>query len=167
MNKIIIYSRKNIVFSSHLRFFCTRYSKSHEWVRMLEKGNLATIGISSFSSSFIGKLDTVKLETEVNSHYKSNDPIGIVGSINSIKEVHTPISGKCIEMNHEIVKEPNLIDESPERKGWLIKIEVDDHKTFNKLMTREQYQKYLNDEVGGNFITSKNNIGDSETIILG
>ncbi|KAN0024921.1 hypothetical protein ACTFIV_009330 [Dictyostelium citrinum] len=147
------------------RNFCTRYSKSHEWVKMLEKGDIATIGITSFSSSFIGKFETIKLPT-VDSYCKLNEQIGIVGSPDSIKEVYAPISGKCIEINNEILKEPNLIVESPERKGWLVKIEVDDHEAFKNLMTREEYQNFLNS--GNDIKISGNKVsGDPGTVVLG
>ncbi|KAM9996252.1 hypothetical protein ACTFIY_002430 [Dictyostelium cf. discoideum] len=135
---------------------------------MLNKGNIATIGITSFSSGFIGKFNNIKLAT-VNSYYKLNEPIGLVGSPDSTKEVYTPISGKCIEVNNEIIKEPNLIVESPERKGWLVKIEVDNHEDFENLMTREEYQNFLNNKVGGDIKNSGENIGSGipGTIILG
>ncbi|KAM9969445.1 hypothetical protein ACTFIR_001280 [Dictyostelium discoideum] len=158
-SKILQNSIKNshLIFST--RSYCTCFSTSHEWVKMLNKGNIATIGVSSFSSGFIGKFNNIKLPT-VNSYCELNEPIGLVGSPDSTKQVYAPISGKCIEVNNEILKEPNLIVESPERKGWLVKIEVDNHEDFENLMTREEYQNFLNNKVGGD-------IKDSGTIILG
>ncbi|KAM9984157.1 hypothetical protein ACTFIZ_003867 [Dictyostelium cf. discoideum] len=167
-SKILLNTIKNRHLLNSTRNFCTRFSKSHEWVKMLKKGNIATIGISSFSSGFIGKFNKIKLPT-VNSHCKINEKIGIVGSPNSIKEVYAPISGKCIEINNELLKEPNLIVESPERRGWLVKIEVDNHEDFESLMTREEYQNFLNNGVDGvsKTIGEKIDSGTPGTIVLG
>ncbi|KAM9946955.1 hypothetical protein ACTFIT_000276 [Dictyostelium discoideum] len=147
---------QNTIKNSHLLFstisYCTRFSTSHEWVKMLNKGNIATIGFSSFSSGFIGKFNNIKLPT-VNSYCKLNEPIGLVGSPDSTKEVLQSLV--------------NVLN--PERKGWLVKIEVDNHEDFENLMTREEYQNFLNNKVGGDIKDSGENIdsGIPGTLILG
>lgn len=58
----------------------------------------------------------------------------------------TPISGKITENNGVLEEKPGTINRGPETDGWLAKIEVDDPKEMDALMTKEQYDQHAGGE---------------------
>jgi glycine cleavage system H protein len=58
----------------------------------------------------------------------------------------TPISGKIIEANGLLEEKPGTINKGPEGEGWLAKIQVDDAKEMDGLMTKKQYDQHAEGE---------------------
>jgi glycine cleavage system H protein len=66
-----------------------------------------------------------------------------MGSIETIKAdvtITSPISGVVQETNREIEVKPELINEEPYGKGWLVLVEMSDFESDRKnLLTAEEY----------------------------
>ena len=57
----------------------------------------------------------------------------------------TPISGRIIETNSVLEEKPGTINKGPEKEGWLARIEVEDAKEMDGLMSKKQYDKHAED----------------------
>ena len=57
-----------------------------------------------------------------------------------------PVSGKVIEVNEELLDDPALLNQDP-YGNWMIKIEVTDKSQVDELMSSEEYEKFLDEEV--------------------
>ena len=55
-----------------------------------------------------------------------------------------PVTGKIIETNQRLLKEPTLINSEPFGNGWLIKIEIKDITELENLLTSNQYKELTN-----------------------
>lgn len=55
-----------------------------------------------------------------------------------------PVSGKVIETNKLLLKEPTLVNSEPFENGWMIKIEIENSQEIEKLLAAEQYTKITN-----------------------
>lgn len=55
-----------------------------------------------------------------------------------------PVSGKVIETNKLLLKEPTLVNSEPFENGWMIKIEIENSQEIEKLLAAEQYAKITN-----------------------
>lgn len=55
-----------------------------------------------------------------------------------------PVTGKIIETNKQLLKEPTLINSEPFEKGWLIKIEITDITELENFLTSNQYKEFTN-----------------------
>jgi glycine cleavage system H protein len=53
------------------------------------------------------------------------------------------VSGEVIEVNNDLSDSPELVNESPYEKGWMIKVKIDDVKELEKLMDSSAYEKSL------------------------
>ncbi len=53
-----------------------------------------------------------------------------------------PVSGKIIEINEELEDEPELLNKDA-YKNFIMKIEILDESQLDDLLTKEQYEAYI------------------------
>lgn len=120
-----------------------RYHTEHEWIRV--DGQTAVLGITHFAQDLLG--DIVYLEIpRTGETIKVGQEIGEVESTKTTSPLYSPVSGKIIEVNDALKDKPELINEDPYGRGWISKIQMNDPTQVDKLMTAEQYAKFLKDE---------------------
>ncbi len=99
-----------------------RYTKEHEWARVAE-GNVV-VGITDHAQDQLGDVVFVGLP-EPGTAVEAGKPLGEVESTKSVSDVYSPISGTVATKNEEVEANPELINEDPYGKGWLVTIEAD------------------------------------------
>jgi glycine cleavage system H protein len=117
-----------------------KYSEEHEWVRV--EGNKAYIGISDFAQSELGDIVFVELPS-VGDEIKQNDPFGSVESVKTVSELYAPLSGKVVEVNGDLDDSPELVNESPYEKAWMIAVEISNAADLEKLMDSAAYEQMV------------------------
>lgn len=117
------------------------YSDSHEWVKVTD--STATIGVSEYAQKELGDIVHVELP-KVGSTVKKGQEMAVLESTKAAADVYAPISGEISQVNHLLESHPEIINESSEDKGWLIRITMKDLKELEKLMDSDQYQKFIN-----------------------
>ena len=120
-----------------------KYSEEHEWVQV--EGNRVKIGITDFAQSELGDIVFVELP-EVGDELTAGEPFGSVESVKTVSELYAPVSGKVVEINEELDDAPELVNEAPYEKAWMIVVEVSDSSELDNLMTAEQYEKMISEE---------------------
>lgn len=96
-------------------------SNTHEWV--LEEGKLCTIGLTDYAIEQLGDVVFVELP-EIGSEFAKNEVFATIESVKAASEIYMPVGGKVVEVNEELINSPEIINEDPYEKGWLIKIEA-------------------------------------------
>ncbi|KAH8323931.1 hypothetical protein KR067_005835 [Drosophila pandora] len=74
---------------------------------------------------------------------KQNDECGALESVKAASEVYSPVSGKVTEKNGQVEDSPALVNSSCYEKGWLFKVDLNNPKELDNLMTEEQYKSFL------------------------
>lgn len=120
-----------------------RYTVEHEWVKI--EGEKVRIGITDFAQEELGDIVFVELP-EVGSTVSVDDPFGSVESVKTVSELYAPVSGKIVEINEELIENPEYVNESAYDKAWMIVIEPSDTSEIEKLMTAEQYEEMINED---------------------
>ena len=120
------------------RNFSTFYTKEHEWISIIN--NKATIGITDYAQSQLG--DLVFVEYSDVKDIKKGDIVASIESVKASSDIYSPIDCKLLEMNDELIDNPELINQSPEEDGWLIKVEVDEIDRSN-LLTNKEYEDFI------------------------
>jgi glycine cleavage system H protein len=98
-----------------------KYTKDHEWVRM--EGDTATIGITEFAQRELGDIVYVEVET-VGETIEAGEVFGTVEAVKTVSDLFMPLTGEITEFNEELESSPELVNESPYEKGWMIKVKV-------------------------------------------
>ena len=94
-----------------------KYSKSHEWVEELSDGTVR-IGLTDFAQSELGDLVFVNLPEE-GDEVVCEESFADVESVKAVSDVFSPVSGKVIAVNEELLDAPEKINEDPYR-AWLV-----------------------------------------------
>ncbi|GAB1597664.1 uncharacterized protein LOC115214933 [Argonauta hians] len=116
------------------------YNKSHEWISI--SNGVGTVGISQYAQDAIGEIVFASLPDN-GTELKAGDQCGEIESVKSVSELYIPMSGTVTKTNSDVIDTPNLINESPLEKGWLMKIEVSDKSEASALMSEEAYKEFL------------------------
>jgi glycine cleavage system H protein len=121
-----------------------KFTKEHEWIRIEKKEDeeLAIIGISEFAQEQLGDIVSIELP-KVGGSFRQGQTIAIVDSVKASSDIYTPISGKIIEVNEELIEKPERINQSPYDSGWITKIKPSNNEEFENLMTKEKYDRYI------------------------
>ncbi|HUT66582.1 MAG TPA: glycine cleavage system protein GcvH [Spirochaetota bacterium] len=120
-----------------------KYTKEHEWAK--EEGDTALLGITDFAQHSLGDVVFVELP-EVGTQLKKGEAFGSVESVKAASDIYSPLSGEVIEINSELEDHPELLNESPYEKGWIIKIRVSDSGESAELMNEAKYAEFVEKE---------------------
>ena len=117
-----------------------KYTKDHEWIKI--EGNIATVGITDFAQGELGDIVFVDVES-VDEELNAGDVFGSVEAVKTVSDLYLPVTGKVIEFNDALEDEPELVNNDPYGKGWIIKLEVSADLDQSELLTAEQYQELI------------------------
>ena len=117
------------------------YSTEHEWVLANEDKTLY-IGITEYAQEELGDLVFVEMPS-VGTVVENMGKLGEVESVKSVSDIYCPISGKVIEINQEAVQSPEIINEDPYGKGWLVRLDPSNPEDLNQLMSASEYETFL------------------------
>jgi glycine cleavage system H protein len=116
-----------------------RYAKSDEWARV--EGTTATVGVSDYAQDKLGDVVFVG-EIAVGKEVKAGEILTSVESVKAASDIYSPVSGKVVEVNHEVTAKPELLNSDPFGAGWLAKIELSNPEELNALMSAADYAEY-------------------------
>lgn len=117
------------------------FSKEHTWV--LVENNIATVGITAYAQNELGEIIYVDLPN-MNHHFIQNEVFGTVEVIKAVSDLFMPISGKIIENNEQLLKEPTHVNSNLFDNCWMIKIAIEDLRETKNLLSAEQYTQLTN-----------------------
>ena len=61
------------------------------------------------------------------------------------QDIYTPLSGKVVAVNEELVDTPEAINKDP-YASWIIKLEISQVEELEKLMTSQEYEAFIKQE---------------------
>ncbi|MBS4167928.1 glycine cleavage system protein GcvH [Parachlamydia sp. AcF125] len=117
-----------------------RYTESHEWIEL--EGPIGTIGVTAYAKQELGDIVYVELPYVGKKVFKGGEA-AVLESTKAASDVYSPVSGTILEVNDQLSTEVQKINDSPEKEGWLFKVQLDNLEEVASLMTWEEYQKSL------------------------
>lgn len=118
-----------------------KYTKDHEWARA--EGNRVRVGISKHAVESLGDITLVNIDVPVGGNVEAGKVFGSVESVKAVSDLFAPVSGKVVEINSALEKNPELINEDCYGKGWMIVIEPAPGASLDGLMDADAYAKYV------------------------
>ena len=116
------------------------YTKDHEWVSI--KDGVATVGITDFAQSELGDIVYVEVET-LDEQVRITEVFGTVEAVKTVSDLFMPLSGTVIEFNESLEDEPEMVNEDPYGKGWMIKIQLDAPEEASELLDAAAYKELI------------------------
>jgi glycine cleavage system H protein len=98
-----------------------KYTKEHEWAK--EKDGKIYIGISAFAVEQLGDITLVGLDVGVGDEIRAGEAFGTIESVKTLSDLYAPLSGRVVEVNQALENEPELVNEDPWERGWMVAIE--------------------------------------------
>ena len=116
------------------------FTKTHEWAHV--EGGIATIGISEHAQEELGDIVFIELPGTGDTLIQG-ERFGTIESTKAASELFAPLNGEVIEVNGTVADSPQLINEDPLGKGWLVKIKVSDPSQLDSLMDESAYKEFI------------------------
>src|SRR6056297_1300954 len=118
------------------------YSKDHEWVKVLEN-DIVLIGITDFAQAELGDVVFVDLPEE-GDELVQGDEFGAVESVKAASDLIAPISGEIIEVNDDLIGEPEKVNQEP-YEAWFLKVKMSDPSQLEQLLDHKAYQEEISE----------------------
>jgi glycine cleavage system H protein len=93
------------------------YTKDFEWLKI--EGDKVRVGVTDYAQKQLREIVYAELPGP-GTTTKQNDPYGTVESVKAVSDLIAPISGTIEEVNAEVQSKPELLNEDPYTKGWLL-----------------------------------------------
>jgi len=117
-----------------------RYSKEHEWVRV--EDGVGTIGITDYAQDQLGDIVYLDLPEE-GTAIKQFEKLGEIESVKAVSDLFVPVSGEVAEINQEAVDSPELVNQDPYGRGWLLKVRLSDESEVEGLLSAQEYDELV------------------------
>ena len=116
------------------------FTREHEWIK--KQSNEYFAGISAYAVEQLGDIVFVELPS-IGDIFAAQEVFGTVESTKTVSDLYMPSAGEVIAINTQVVSKPELVQEDPYIKGWLIKFKATVDVDYQKLMNADNYQAYL------------------------
>lgn len=117
-----------------------KYTSEHEWVRL--DGDVAYVGITDYAQEQLGDIVFVDIPS-VGETLDANEVFGTIEVVKTVSDLFLPLAGEVLEQNEELEANPELVNQDPYGKGWLIKIKPADVSEMDGLLDAAAYQAIL------------------------
>ena len=117
-----------------------KFSKEHEWIKKTDQAVI--IGITEFAQEQLGDIVSIEFP-QVASSFKQNEVMAIIDSVKASSDIYCPIDGEIIEINKKLSEAPELINQSPNEEGWIVKIKPSNPEQIDSLLSKEQYDELV------------------------
>ncbi|MBI2911290.1 MAG: glycine cleavage system protein GcvH [Chloroflexi bacterium] len=122
-----------------------KFTREHEWVT-LEEG-IALVGITDHAQEQLGDVVYLSLPEE-GADVTQFGKLGEIESVKAVADLFVPLSGTVVEVNGALSDAPELVNQEPYGRGWLIKLELAQPAELENLMTAAEYEAYLRETAG-------------------
>jgi glycine cleavage system H protein len=96
------------------------YTKDFEWLKV--EGDKVRVGVTDYAQKQLREIVYAELPSS-GTQTKQNEPYGTVESVKAVSDLIAPISGTIEQVNAEVQSKPELLNEDPYVKGWLLIIQ--------------------------------------------
>jgi glycine cleavage system H protein len=114
------------------------YTSDHEW--LLSADTNLIVGITDYAQNSLGDITFVELP-RVGQVFAKGDVLGVVESVKAASDLYMPVDGEIIESNKGLESTPELVNQDPYGKGWVIKIKPSNTEQLSELISAEDYDK--------------------------
>ncbi|MGM0688162.1 MAG: glycine cleavage system protein GcvH [Bacillota bacterium] len=120
-----------------------RYTRKHEWAR--QEDNTVVVGLSDFAQDKLGEIVFVELP-DIGTEVEAGKGSAVIESVKAVADLYAPVDGTVVEINEDLLDQPEAINSDPYGAGWVYKVEIKDEAQFDALMDKPTYEKFVIEE---------------------
>lgn len=117
-----------------------KYTKDHEWVRI--EGDTAYVGITDYAQNELGEIVYVDV-TSIGETVAKEEVFGSIEAVKTVSDLFLPLSGEVVEFNEELNDAPELVNQDPYGKGWIVKVTISDVSEIDSLLNTAEYRTII------------------------
>jgi glycine cleavage system H protein len=117
-----------------------KYTREHEWAK--DEGRGVRVGITAYAQEQLGDVVFVELP-KVGAKVTHMQGFGVVESVKAVSDLFAPLDGTVAEVNSELQKAPELVNQDPYGRGWMIVITPTNPAQIASLMTAKEYTDFI------------------------
>lgn len=117
-----------------------KYTKDHEWAKL--EGDRVRVGITEYAVEQLGDVTLVDLP-QAKTKLRAGAHFGDIESVKAVSELFAPVSGEVIEINAELEKNPERVNDSPYEQGWMVLLKPDSPSELDSLLDAKAYSEFL------------------------
>ncbi|WWO96419.1 MAG: glycine cleavage system protein GcvH [Candidatus Dasytiphilus stammeri] len=120
-----------------------KYRSTHEWVKRLSlDSDIYMVGITDYAQNLIGDIVFIELPV-VSTVFNIGEDCAVAESVKTASSIYAPLTGKIIEINMLLNKNPELVNIHPYDQGWIFKIESFKSDEVELLLDAVNYQNII------------------------
>lgn len=97
-----------------------KYTKDHEWAK--SQGGDVLVGITAFAVDQLGDVTLVNFDVGVGDTVEAGKAFGTIESVKTLSDLFAPLSGTITQINQELDAQPELVNEDPWHRAWMVAI---------------------------------------------
>jgi len=121
------------------------YTPKHTWAQMTPEGNIR-VGVSDYAQGHLKGIAHIMTET-VGKEISKMDAFGVAETWMFMFDLYAPISGKIVKVNDQLKDKPNVVNEDPYNKGWMVEIKPNNslvlEQELKNLLSAREYNKMV------------------------
>ena len=106
------------------------------WVQV--EGAEAVLGLSDYLQDQMGEITSLDLP-DIGDILRARKRMGHVESEEASSPIESPLTGEVIEVNSELLTNPDLVNSDAYGSGWLVRVRVEVPSELEDLISEEEY----------------------------
>ena len=119
-----------------------RYTRDHEWAK--PDGARMRVGITAYAQEQLGDVVFVELP-KAGAKVTQKQTFGVVESVKAVSDLFAPMTGEVVEVNADLPNSPELVNQDPYGRGWMIVIAPAKKDEWDNLLSASQYEQFLSE----------------------
>jgi glycine cleavage system H protein len=120
-----------------------KYTENDEWVRV--EGDVAVMGITDYAQDQLSDIVFVEIVAFTGDELEQGETCAVVESVKAAADVYMTVSGEIVAINESLADTPEMINEDPYGRAWLIKIKMSNPEELDDLMDADSYKNMERD----------------------
>ena len=117
-----------------------KYTSEHEWIRV--EGDEIVVGVTDFAQGELGDVVFVEIETQGET-LSQGDTFGTIEAVKTVSDLYMPVDGEVIEVNPALEETPELVNSSPYKGGWMVRVKMNDPSQLENLLSADEYSALI------------------------
>ena len=117
-----------------------KYTREHEWAK--QEDDRVRVGITAYAQEQLGDVVFVELP-KVGAKVTATKNFGVVESVKAVSDLFAPISGEVVEVNGELGQKPEIVNQDPYGKGWMLVVKPSSKGEWDQLLSAQQYEEFV------------------------